>query len=84
MATEETLFHNGVDSILMGSFHSFFIELSVNVSILFFATKSYFEGYREKSGDFFVFLFVEVKNEGEIKKKHNRRFSLKKCISIQM
>ena len=51
MATEETLFHNGVDSILMGSFHSFFIELSVNVSILFFATKSYFEGYREKVGD---------------------------------
>ena len=59
MATEETLFHNGVDSILMGSFHSFFIELSVNVSILFFATKSYFEGYREKSGDIFLFFYLQ-------------------------
>ena len=56
MATEEIIFHNGLDSILMGSFQSFFIELSVNVSILFFATKSYFEGYREKAGDFFCFF----------------------------
>ncbi|WP_438781205.1 hypothetical protein [Enterococcus sp. DIV2469a] len=76
MISEEILFHDGACSILIGDFHSFFHRTFYERFDSFLSLVRVILGDIVKNGlNIFVFLFAEVKNEVEDKKKQHHRFS---------
>ncbi|MEO2553120.1 hypothetical protein ABG961_15465 [Enterococcus casseliflavus] len=76
MAIEEISFHDCARSILIGDFHSFFHRTFRELfEPIFSSERVVLDNIVKIVLIIFVFLFVEVKNEVEYKKKQHHRFS---------
>jgi len=76
MAIEEISFHDCSRSILKGYFHSFFHRTFWELFEPFFSSaRVVLDNIVKNARIIFVFLFTEVKNEVEYKKKRHHRFS---------
>lgn len=77
MVVEEISFHDCVRSILIGDFHSFFHRTFWELfEPIFSSVRVILDNIVKNDWIIFVFLFTEVKNEVEDKKKRHHRFSL--------
>ncbi|MFS1036339.1 hypothetical protein ACFC84_02000 [Enterococcus casseliflavus] len=77
MVVEEISFHDCARSILIGDFHSFFHRTFWELFEPFFSSvRVILDNIVKNAQIIFVFLFSQVKNGVENKKKQHHRFSL--------